>query len=309
MLKPRIKVMEIPEGFLLPDSHPISGFVHSCYHQVVNIQLGKRLFTLQLPHGVRTPLSLVLAEGISMDQLQLKPGQSLTLENPLLHSQNLDFDFSHAHQTAMKLFPAETEPSLPVLRKLHQDLKDFLQQFLGSSDLGLGDLACGMVLAEGFLHIETKRETPLISLILRKWDHCPVRVPDLPQRFSSLIGLGHGLTPSVDDFLTGYLAVLHYGSFVSFPMKALLEALQGEVSRRAATTTPISQAFLEAALDGNFSSVVQDFFTVLSSPQPDRHRQIFTSLAQIGHSSGIDTLNGLLFGLTCWLEFAHRTSP
>ncbi|WP_230976935.1 DUF2877 domain-containing protein [Proteiniclasticum sediminis] len=32
------------------------------------------------------------------------------------------------------------------------------------------------------------------------------------------------------------------------------------------------------------------------------------SLAQIGHSSGIDTLNGLLFGLTCWLEIAHPSS-
>ena len=66
-----------------------------------------------------------------------------------------------------------------------------------------------------------------------------------------LVGLGRGLTPAYDDYLTGLLFCLHYAGR---PVAALDRAVLDSLSR----TNRYSAAFLRAAAEGAFFSLLAD---------------------------------------------------
>ncbi|SET20487.1 DUF2877 domain-containing protein [Thorsellia anophelis] len=116
-----------------------------------------------------------------------------------------------------------------------------------------------------------------------------------------LIGFGDGLTPSGDDFLVGLII-----SFKYFKHKRLHSLLKRAIVGHWKNTHKISRAFLKAAIDGfvseplaNSLDSLYQFITI------DKHNQKVTNdlihsikhLFTIGHSSGIDALTGLVFGV------------
>jgi len=108
-------------------------------------------------------------------------------------------------------------------------------------------------------------------------------------QLAALLGLGIGLTPSGDDFLCGMLA----GSILAGRQREpFFLALRAEIAAGLSQTNDISAAFLQCALDGQFSEPV----LALTKPEPEAAR-IAESFSKIGHSSGFDTLCGIVFCL------------
>lgn len=99
-----------------------------------------------------------------------------------------------------------------------------------------------------------------------------------------LVGWGPGLTPSGDDFLCGWLwAWLG----IEHPR---CDELKAAIAQRVAATTDVSQNFLTLACEAQF---VEPLATFTTHPT----QSLFTLAAQ-GASSGIDTLCGIVWGLT-----------
>ncbi len=113
--------------------------------------------------------------------------------------------------------------------------------------------------------------------------------PEAALRLSRLLGLGIGLTPSGDDFLCGVLAGLHMTGNDRHPFT---QRLRSELANRLSDTIDFSAAFLSCALDLQFSLAVNRLYRL-----PDAC-EILASFEEIGHSSGTDTLCGILFSLT-----------
>ena len=114
---------------------------------------------------------------------------------------------------------------------------------------------------------------------------------------TDLIGLGGGLTPAGDDFVTGVISGIHSVSKMPLPADSHItseelglfrKALFDEVSGRSSDTNDISSAFLSASLDGQTSLPLKSF---LIRPSHESIRDI----SRIGHTSGMDALEGLLF--------------
>ena len=129
-----------------------------------------------------------------------------------------------------------------------------------------------------------------------------------------LIGLGIGLTPSGDDFLCGVLAgLLLTGQTESTFAKSLRKTIAEHLN----DTVDVSAAFLHCALKGQFSLAVNHLLvnTGCESPQDTSYvkcnPQITLGIANvpaitenflaIGHSSGTDTLCGILYALELFL--------
>ncbi|MGQ0287015.1 DUF2877 domain-containing protein [Pasteurellaceae bacterium 22721_9_1] len=106
---------------------------------------------------------------------------------------------------------------------------------------------------------------------------------------AKLIGVGIGLTPSGDDFLSGVLALLHK---IGLKQTALFAELQLAIQQNLARTNEISAAFLTCALENHFSQPVIHFFEQNS---PQNSTALFQEFDQIGHSSGMDTICGIYF--------------
>ncbi len=111
---------------------------------------------------------------------------------------------------------------------------------------------------------------------------------DCAPAVASLLGLGHGLTPSGDDVLSGALIVLH-----ALDRGETATALGSAVrSRMRALTSPLSCAFLEAACDGEANAAVHRAIAgLLDGAAP---ASVITPLASLGHGSGFDILAGML---------------
>ena len=110
------------------------------------------------------------------------------------------------------------------------------------------------------------------------------------------VGMGFGLTPSGDDFLTGMLAASYCFAFHDeFRMK-VFEAMRPLIHR---TSLP-SFFMLKAALHGLYPEPVATLLSALGHGDSPRLRAAFDRLVHAGATSGQDLLAGIL----CWLRIA-----
>ncbi len=110
----------------------------------------------------------------------------------------------------------------------------------------------------------------------------------LNEAASLLLGLGHGLTPSGDDVLSGALVTL-FAIGDEANARALDRSISAHMSK---ATSALSCAFLRAACDGEPSAPThQAINALLSGNTPS---DIIAPIRTIGHSSGFDLLAGAL---------------
>jgi hypothetical protein len=119
---------------------------------------------------------------------------------------------------------------------------------------------------------------------------------------SCLVGMGTGLTPTGDDFLCGILAALRCTSREGDRERMFAAEWGRALSARLEATTAISATFLECAIAGAFAGAVTALVDALASGEETATRKALDRLCTRGHSSGMDTATGLLFGL--WLRNA-----
>ena len=104
-----------------------------------------------------------------------------------------------------------------------------------------------------------------------------------------LAGLGGGLTPAGDDFLTGVMlwAWLAHPEAQGF-CRRLLEA-------SAARTMMLSAAFLRCAAAGECSAAWHDLLAALDGGTARQVAEAVKSVLSFGHSSGADALAGFFW--------------
>jgi len=108
-----------------------------------------------------------------------------------------------------------------------------------------------------------------------------------------LIGLGRGLTPSMDDFICGMLFVMHYSRRMWGAKLPWLEELSSAVMRIAPRkTNPFSAAYLVSAAAGEDFSVLR---MCIESACDESFDSKLSRLFKIGSSSGADMLCGMSF--------------
>lgn len=98
-------------------------------------------------------------------------------------------------------------------------------------------------------------------------------------------GFGPGLTPSGDDFLSGFFLALRLRKITSVLPELLPHALGANL---------ISNAFLTLAAKGRVHLALQEFIN--TSPSSPEFSKKLLQVCTFGHTSGSDLLAGLLFG-------------
>jgi hypothetical protein len=119
-------------------------------------------------------------------------------------------------------------------------------------------------------------------------------VPTLLTLVKALVGLGEGLTPSGDDFLVGLLAVLHVTGFLPCSAASPVREQFCECVRLG--TSQLSGEFLRCAFEGHFAEPLVMLVRALCVPATDAWPAHATTLAAVGHSSGVDAMVGIALG-------------
>ena len=117
----------------------------------------------------------------------------------------------------------------------------------------------------------------------------------------ALIGLGTGLTPSGDDLLLGYMAGLWCTVKGKQERQDFLSSFCEAVVLLSNRTNDISRTFLYHAARGYVSSRLFNLATVICNGSDlQQVCECAEAAMQLGHSSGMDAVTGLLAGLAVW---------
>ena len=112
-----------------------------------------------------------------------------------------------------------------------------------------------------------------------------------------VLGLGHGLTPSGDDFIGAIVFALAHAPRKSW--RAPLPAVKAQLRDAArSATNPISAALLDDLMAGASYRVLHELIDALQGRQPAEVKSATEALLSLGASSGADMLAGLLLTLT-----------
>jgi len=291
-------------GSRVPSPLP-EGRVHSVYRQVCNVEAPDgTLVTLlseevgNLPHGVRC----TLPERADFQTL-LQPGQPVVADGAYLRipAAALSVDTSNAARWYCEVASCEIDSTSQGPLALLIDLRAVLKTqgpASGFAPLLLQDTQPREALDSAMRgRLSTtlpvlERATASLDSALAAW------------ALGRLVGLGPGLTPSGDDFIVGYLAALHVRGARELHIGHLARELGNHVRRLAEHTNAISRQFLLNAVAAEFSESLA--LTIRAVCRQDRAAVLRAAArtVRIGHSSGADSLIGLLFGLCPTLVLA-----
>jgi hypothetical protein len=109
-----------------------------------------------------------------------------------------------------------------------------------------------------------------------------------------LKGVGYGLTPSGDDFISGFLIALNVCQKI---FSADLSAIISRIHNAAKSNNKFTNTFLDCAADGQVSEKFQKLIYVLDNPGK-KETPIYTrELLTVGATSGADQAVGFLIGI------------
>lgn len=116
---------------------------------------------------------------------------------------------------------------------------------------------------------------------------------DLANSISNLVGLGVGLTPSGDDYLIGWLSIMH----IAQEFDTLPTVLERTLLENLDNTTDVSQHYLKAALSGEFHTDLTQLAIAAKSIIAKDIEQKFQALVSLGSTSGSDSALGIVHAI------------
>lgn len=272
-----------------------SGRVLGVFDRSIHVVIGNAVVCIVESRLGNGPLNAVLTP--EFDELRQsgsallagRPGDKACVAKDSLTVGALRFDFADAEVWQPEPWPTIPSPQL-VWRSLRR----------------LGEIAHRQAPADGLARLvlcphEQSRQTSPLSRIaaprlaeLAGWlAHAILHSGDYVPAPTGLLGLGPGLTPSGDDLLGGAIMTLRACGHTT-----AAEALGKAAIRDAETaTTQLSQALLAAAVSGQGAEALHRLLANLLAGPVDGLEPLLGDVAQIGHTSGWDTLAGVALAL------------
>ncbi|MDO4383133.1 MAG: DUF2877 domain-containing protein [Eubacteriales bacterium] len=272
-------------------SGPYRGMVHSVYRHTVNLQFPDSLLAIQCQGSAVSPISLILPlDGAQMDALPITQNAPCFMypNHIEIHDKNSLIIFSL--KESVESYPASVQSEAVQSTSSGEYFRDGIHQVIANSG------------KNGFAYIvndDPRLKGDFILQGAKKYIQETgsfLESGDAKKAAASLVrvvGLGTGLTPCGDDFLCGVLALLQSTSLKESSFTALLSR---HIQKNLANTNDISGEFLQSAIRGQYSEPVIQLLSCRNQGVDEIVKAAETFLS-IGHSSGVDTLCGMLWVL------------
>ena len=243
-----------------------------------------------------------LPDGLAVNDLGISPGARLRLAGENLHLDGVTLGLSGAERWTPP--PVGPQASAAEVRRRVSTLGAALASFAPTEGLAptasvAEHLAWSRSVEPGATHL-VAAALPHVDGLMRGL--LALDGPLVDASVGGLVGLGPGLTPSGDDLLAGLLLAMTVGE--AGPAAKLL----GDSASSLAVdrTTVLSATLLGHAAKGSGPEAAHTLLASIlgESPQPDLQGAA-RSLTEAGHTSGWDTLAGLLLGIHLALRIRH----
>ena len=280
----------------------LNGRVHSVFRHAVNFLMDDDCFvTLMLsgkplcPEGIVVSPEAFLRPTAGVLQLStdgllpFNQGEAVCLKGNWLLSKTFAIDLDGAESVELSL------SGCAVAEDVQQRLTQWLPEQLDKRGLLTG-LRCDVCCDHE--NISVFREVLLETLTQSDLDRSDL-IEVFSRQLNRFVGLGEGLTPTGDDFLVGLLWALWVSEADRLPgFETFLYAVRSTLHK----TNDISAQMLQFAVRKRFTEPLIALARV--SDQMDC-MEAFKRIAAFGHTSGFDTLCGLLVGLKTTERIAY----
>lgn len=264
-----------------------TGFVHSTFNRTLNIKCFENddLYTIacsKLDNGPNT----VIIDVDNMKSMKIVVDDRVRVENNLLYIANkltISIDKVNIWESVLPSYTHNVE----ILKQNLMKMKEYINVH------GVGGGMKKNVITQNAFEAEVSNmlENRTLLLFNELLNH---RISSALPHAISLVGLGPGLTPSGDDFLTGLFAVFNMKNSPFYPYRSFCE----EVLKKAKNlTNDISYMTLKKAAIGK---VRESIISLLNNLFVEDEEDLFLSLNKllsIGSSSGTDIALGIVFGI------------
>jgi hypothetical protein len=299
-----IKIMyltAITLGYAVPPGN-FDASVHSVFHSAMNLRLmnGEGLLTLvqssepDLPQGIR----LNTPEGFSFKEFQI--GEPVVCRNGILtfETTHLAVELSEARRWECDLSKLEIDMAAPAVSTAWSVVWEALnkRQQGSNADIIADDLfSSDEIIQRGSI---SSRAGKAIRALVNAAQHFDLAGTAAAE---ALIGLGTGLTPSGDDLLAGYMA----GLWCTVQGKCEREKFAAELEKKIVTlsarTNDISRTYLFYAAQRQASSRLSALAEAINRGEESDHLLVKAESAmQMGNTSGMDAVTGMLVGISTW---------
>ena len=265
------------------------GEIHSTYRNTVNVRFpGDRLLTLHGGRKLIAPFGIALGRRFHSPAFErIAPGTPAEAAEGNLRVPDAGLEISAAGARVWEPKALPTAPAPEVARVRADVLSGIVRRHDHPDGLaGLVDPAD----ATPLLRRARASVGTLVEGLLR------LEGVLLMAGAEPLLGLGPGLTPAGDDFLAGFLGMAALASPAALTLLHDTEA--AFLGLAGKQTTLLSYAFLREAIRGVLAPPVDALAAaILQGADAQAVARAAAEAAGLGHTSGLDTLAGMIFAL------------
>ncbi len=249
------------------DTSEISGRVHSVFEHAVNLELNETLLTLLADKNANIPDSIVVSQKDFALLKNIQAQDEILLTNKKIKIAEIEIDFTNSQNFENNFSASELATS--------QEIENRRKLF-------------------GFYHELPERAEKKFDDILKAIKNQDILACE--NILKTLIGLGSGLTPSADDALLGISATLEFFNKCGINVLDNFADMLYKLSENR--TTDVSRKYFKCACQKRYSLPL---INVVRSLFENNFKFDYPALAKLlntGHSSGKDTMRGILLAKT-----------
>lgn len=296
----------------------IHGTVHSVFNNACNIETKDKFITLLSKNKYMVPMSLIvdIGEEINFNSLGIKQNSEMELNVNVIkfNERNIYIDL----EKAQSFFPgAVLKPSILLEENLLKNIKVIGYTLKTQGKLyGIGPLI--NILKSDLQVLE------LISLPIDFFDNnfdfirnrfinfiktvIDSDIENISYMGGSVIGFGIGLTPSMDDFISGIMiSFIYLGSYYKLNMSRIYEFNKELIKRGLNKTTRVSSEMLMHSSKGKTNEAVRELMlSIIHELDKEKIIKALIKTINFGETSGSDTALGIYVGCKIMTNLRYR---
>ena len=302
----------------------LSGHVHSVFKNACNIECDDLFISLLSKEKKMSPMSVIVdfGEKVDFNDLNITKGLIFKFSESEIYCTQKNI-FISTNDTKKWCSRAELKTSNCLEHELLENIK-IMEKVLKSlgKQYGMGPLINMLsyklpelelapihecVFDKSFEFIKDRFMDFIHAVISADMDE----IADMAQR---VIGFGHGLTPAMDDFISGVMVTYIYmASYYKLNYQEIYEFNNKIISLGLNKTTRVSSEMLKHASVGETNEAVHNLIKTMLNFNGDNeeknHRTIIEALIEVigyGETSGTDTALGVYVALRIFTNLRYR---
>lgn len=303
-----IKAVSIsPFAIRLISEHDMAGWVYGVFERGFNVVThnGRLIGVMRkdVPHG---PINIIidLPSNVTIPSLGLENGMKVVkIGNSLsIGNGSVNILLENAGVWNPRILIDRKNVRIPIIRRNIDMIMQLSKAFSDRKGLGqlIGDvkkIISGDAIADQHLNSHAKYALPFIRELMDAVK--ALNLNKIDEKIDNLIGFCLGLTPSTDDMLMGFMAVLVMAAnYLDINKDYVMKVNRHIISNVKGKTSLISNELLEQAAVGNVAEPVRDLIGTMFATKAANKGIIenVKKTVEIGETSGTDTLLGILLG-------------